>query len=144
MAHYQCPQCGFSFDTPQNLVDPKCPACGNRIQPMYSGFQQQQGPQPQPQPQYGYGYQPVGVFDEGPSGKSRGVAGLFAILLGCLGIHYFYLGKVGGGIFCILLCCITCGVWSIVCLVQGILMMSMKSEEFEQKYVNNSSTFPLF
>ena len=86
----------------------------------------------------------IGLFDEGPSGKSRGLAGLFAILLGGLGIHYFYMGKVTGGIICILLTIVTCGVWSIINLIMGIKMLCMKQDEFEEKYVNTPSAFPLF
>lgn len=95
------------------------------------------------QPNYAYG-RPPGVFDEGPSGKSRGVAGLLAILLGTLGVHYFYVGKVGGGLICILLSIITCGIWGIVALIQGIMLLTMTQEEFERKWVYSQSTFPLF
>ena len=114
----------------------------------------QQPPPPPPPPPNGYGPQPQysynpqnqepGVFDAGPSGKSRGLAGLFAILLGCFGVHYFYIGKAVGGIICILLTFVTCGIWSFLTLIQGILMMTMRQEEFERKYVNTTSSFPLF
>lgn len=84
-------------------------------------------------------------FDaSGPEGKCRGVAALLAILLGALGIHYFYLNKVGGGLLTILLTVITCGIWQIVVLIQGILMFCMTNETFERKYVQSTSTFPLF
>ncbi|MDE7237726.1 MAG: TM2 domain-containing protein, partial [Paramuribaculum sp.] len=43
------------------------------------------------------------AFDAGPSGRSRGVAGLLAIFLGSLGIQYFYLGKTQAGIIAIVL-----------------------------------------
>lgn len=90
-------------------------------------------------------YDSNNAFDSaGPEGKSRGVAALLAILLGYLGIHYFYLGKVGGGLICILLSIITCGAWQIITLIQGILMFCMTNEEFEQKFVRTTSTFPLF
>lgn len=98
-------------------------------------------------PQYAQGsVQPadIGLFDDGPSGKSRGLAGLFAILLGYLGIHYFYMGKVTGGIICILLTIVTCGVWSIVSLIMGIKILCMKQNEFEEKYINTPGTFPVF
>ena len=39
---------------------------------------------------------------------------------------------------------VTCGLWSILTLIQGIMMMCMKHEEFERKYVTNPATFPLF
>lgn len=144
MVHYHCSQCGFEFDTQQNLTDAKCPSCGGRVNPTFYDNRFQQGPQFQQQDPYTYYHRPIGVFDEGPSGKSRGVAGLFAILLGYLGVHYFYLGKISGGILCIFLCFITCGFWTFLTVIQGILMLSMSSEEFERKYANTPSSFPLF
>ena len=129
----------------------RCPYCGNEftpaqgpVPPQFGGQQPQYG---YGQPQYAYGPTPAaepGVFDNGPSGKSRGVAGLLAILIGGLGIHYFYLGKIGGGLLCILLQIVTCGIWQIVTLIQGVLMLTMRHSEFEQKYVYSQSTMPLF
>lgn len=115
-------------------------------QPQYGGAQQQYGqPYGVQQQQYGPGStQNVGVFDSGPSGKSRGVAGLLAIFLGGLGIHYFYCGKGGGGAICILLSVVTCGIWTILTLIQGIMMLTMSCDDFERKYVYSQSTFPLF
>lgn len=91
------------------------------------------GPCPPHSPMYGA--QPV---------KDKTAAGLFAIFLGGLGIQYFYLGKVTGGIITIVLSLITCGVWSIVTLIQGILMLTMTQAEFERKYIYTQSDFPLF
>lgn len=92
----------------------------------------------------GYGVGGPGLFDDGPSGKSRGVAGLLALLVGTLGIHYFYLGKVGAGLLCILLSCITCGIFGVIPFIQGIIMLTMKQDAFEQTYVYTNSFFPLF
>jgi TM2 domain-containing membrane protein YozV len=78
------------------------------------------------------------------SGKSKVAAGVLAILLGTLGIHYFYLGKVAGGILTILLSLVTCGLWEIITIIQGIVMLTMSDEEFDAKYVNTNKTFPLF
>ncbi|MCC8038121.1 MAG: TM2 domain-containing protein [Bacteroidales bacterium] len=72
------------------------------------------------------------------------MAGVLAILLGGLGVQYFYLGKIGGGFITILLSLCTCGCWSILTLVQGILMLTMPNQEFERKYVYSNSVFPLF
>lgn len=91
------------------------------------------GPCPPHSPMYGA--QPV---------KDKTATGLFAIFLGSLGIQYFYLGKVTGGIITIVLSLITCGVWSILTLIQGILMLTMTQAEFERKYVYTQSDFPLF
>ncbi len=85
------------------------------------------------------------AFDTcGPEGKSRGIAALLAILLGGLGVHYFYLGKVNAGIITIILTLITCGIWKIITLIQGILMLCMTNVMFREKYVTTISPFPLF
>ncbi len=85
------------------------------------------------------------AFDPcGPEGKSRGVAALLAILLGGLGIQYFYMGKTTAGIISIVLSIVTCGLWNVVMLVQGILMFCMTNQQFRQKYVLSTSTLPLF
>lgn len=81
---------------------------------------------------------------EPASGKDKTAAGVLAILLGGLGIQYFYVGKVAGGFLTILLSIVTCGLWSILMLVQGILMLTMSQQEFDQKYVYSDSTLPLF
>ncbi|MBO5443758.1 MAG: NINE protein [Muribaculaceae bacterium] len=72
------------------------------------------------------------------------ICGILAILVGTLGVHYFVLGKVSGGIYCILLSLVTCGLWGIVTLIQGILMLCMSDQDFEQKYMNTPKSFPLF
>ncbi|WP_288154310.1 NINE protein [Duncaniella freteri] len=78
------------------------------------------------------------------TGKDKIVCGVLAIVLGTLGAHYFYMGKAGGAIICILLSIITCGLWGILTLIQGVMMLTMTQADFECKYVLSSSTFPLF
>jgi len=67
-----------------------------------------------------------------PPRRNRIVAAIFALLLGGLGIHKFYLGKVGWGIVYILFC------WTfipgIVGFVEGIIYLTMSDEEFAAKY----------
>lgn len=83
------------------------------------------------------------AFADGPEGKSRGIAALLALLLGGLGIHYFYLGKPVGGIVYILLTIISCGcLGAILGLIQAILMFCMTNEEFRRRYVTTTSSFP--
>ncbi|MBR7029281.1 MAG: NINE protein [Bacteroidaceae bacterium] len=149
MVQYQCSRCGNVFNMQQPMPEVHCPICGGEcisINPQQSNNNGFQAWQTAYGPQYASGQQvrQPDVFDEGPSGKSRGIAGLLAILLGSIGVHYFYLGKIGGGIICILLTLITCGLWSILTLIQGILFFTMPQEKFEQKYVYSTSTFPLF
>lgn len=118
-----------------------CPTCGNVLVDVQT---QPQTPPPYGSQQNGYGYGNDAFSPSGPEGKSRGVSGLLAILIGALGVHYFYLGKVSGGLLTILLSAITCGLWGIITFVQGIMMLCMTNEEFENKYVRNPSAFPLF
>jgi hypothetical protein len=66
------------------------------------------------------------------SGRSRVSAALFAILLGGLGAHKFYLGQPGLGILYLLFC------WTfvpaVVGLIEGIVYLSMSDEAFSSKY----------
>lgn len=122
-----CPKCGRAVDDSAQF----CPTCG-----------------------YPFGatqYRPCdsvvsdNAFDPcGPEGKVRGIAALFAILLGSIGVQYFYLGKISAGIITILLTIVTCGLWEIVMLIQGVLMFCMSNQEFRQKYVLSNSALPLF
>lgn len=118
----KCTKCGQQFADTLNA----CPNCGNPVQMVQSIPNQQQ---------YAYAAQ---------SDKSKTTAGILALLLGGLGIHYFYVGKAAGGLICILLTLITCGLWWIVLLIQGFMMLSMTQEDFDRKYVYSQSTFPLF
>jgi TM2 domain-containing membrane protein YozV len=67
-----------------------------------------------------------------PAGRSRIAAAVFALLLGGLGIHKFYLGQVGMGILYLIFC------WtfipSIVGFVEGIIYLTMSDEAFARKY----------
>lgn len=135
MYTYQCPQCGRQFTTQTPVQNVQCPYCQYTFAPAYGQPQAQQQPA---------GYrQPMGVFDEGPSGKSRGVAALLCFLLGGFGAHYFYVGKTTGALICILLCIITCGVWGLMLIVQTIMLVTMSQEDFERKWVYSTSSFPL-
>lgn len=130
----QCPRCQQYVDDYATF----CSRCGY-------DFNSQPGAQQTPPPVNGASYPSDNAFDAcGPEGKSRGVAALLAILLGGLGIQYFYLGKNTAGILSIVLTVVTCGLWSFIALIQGILMFCMSNEQFRQKYVVNPSSFPLF
>ncbi len=68
---------------------------------------------------------------------------LLAILLGWLGIHYFYIGKTTGGIVFLLLTVISCGsIPALLGLIQGIMMLCMTNQEFENRYLLTTSSFP--
>lgn len=67
-----------------------------------------------------------------PSGKSRVMAALFGILLGGLGIHHFYLGRIGLGILYVVFCWTL--VPAIVGFIEGIIYLSMSDGAFSAKY----------
>ncbi len=75
---------------------------------------------------------PKTAFDPNGYKKNRIAAGLFGILLGGLGIHKFYLGKIGWGILYLALC------WTFIPalagLIEGILYLTMSDQEFAAKY----------
>lgn len=123
----------------------KCgaPISGNNTACEYCGFvlktttpQQPQRQQPQ-QPQTVYQqtiYQQVGnpAIDQRWPIKSKVTAGVLGILLGGIGIHKFYLGKVGMGILYLLLC------WTyvpaIIGLIEGIVYLASNDENFQLKH----------
>lgn len=67
-----------------------------------------------------------------PNGKSKLVAALFALFLGGLGIHKFYLGMIGWGVVYLLFC------WTfipaLIGFIEGIVLLAMTEEEFSRKY----------
>lgn len=74
--------------------------------------------------------------------KEKIVAGIFALALGPLGIHKFYLGYTKAGIIHLLVFFIgmlplflgTLAI-SIIALIEGIIYLTKSDEEFEQTYV---------
>lgn len=130
------------------------------------GYQQQQGYNQQTynqgynqqgyqQQNYNQSYQPSmrpyvestsnNAFNCGPEGKCRGIYALFAMTLGSIGMHYFYVNKIGAAILTMVLLFITCGAWAVIPIIQGILAFwTMTNEEFDRKYVASNTFFPLF
>lgn len=76
--------------------------------------------------------------------SKKTLCGIMAIIFGTLGVQYFVLGKVPAGFITILLSIVTCGAWEIITLIQGIMMLCMSDDEFRRKYIDTTSTFPLF
>ena len=62
------------------------------------------------------------------------VAGIFALLLGSLGIHKFYLGYTQEGVIQIVISVVTCGIGGIIPFIEGILYLVKSDEEFYQTY----------
>ena len=135
MALIRCNQCG-------NMVSenaPTCPNCGNPI----NAYAQQ--------PQNFNAYNaPNNYNPAGASLKSKSTAGILAILLGGFGGHYFYLGKpIAGIVFLVVnllgffLIFPSLIIW-ILSIIQGIMMLTMSDQDFNNKYVYTTNQFPLF
>lgn len=100
-----CSECGAIIKAKAEI----CPKCGVRQLPTPSSFSA-----------------------TAPNGKSKLAAALFAIFLGGLGIHKFYLGRVVWGIVYLLFC------WTfipaIIGFIEGILLLVMSETEFNRKF----------
>ena len=143
---HNCPECGKQYSTQDKVNRVKCPYCGAETSVSYAENEQSRWEQfNSQQRQYG---NIDSVFNNGPSGKSRGIAGLLAILMGWCGLHYFYIGKTNAGILFLLIAVLSCGIFAtittIVSIIQGVLFFTSTQEEFEFKWVNSPSNFPMF
>jgi TM2 domain-containing membrane protein YozV len=67
-------------------------------------------------------------------GKQKIVAGLLGILLGGLGVHHFYLGSTMAGVIELIATFVTCGIASLVGLIEGILILVMSDADFDARY----------
>ena len=92
------------------------------------------------------GYQPMQSVNQGPGSmtdyKAMGadkkiIAGICGILLGGFGVHKFILGYTTEGIIQIVITFVTCGIGSIVGLVEGIIYLTKSDEEFVRTYIQN-------
>ncbi len=152
-----CPQCGAPIDAraqsckfcggvfaskpaykppPQPRTPPPQagPYAGSYTPPPqgpYGGPYQQQGPYGGPYPPQGPGYRPP-VQQQYHSGKSKLVAGLLAIFLGGIGVHKFYLGRIGMGVLYLLFC--WTGIPALVGFIEGIIYLCSNDQVFEAKY----------
>ncbi|MHB1157764.1 MAG: TM2 domain-containing protein [Phycisphaerales bacterium] len=64
------------------------------------------------------------------------LAGILGILLGGLGIHRFILGDAMGGILRIVITLVTCGMGSLIGLIEGIIYLTKSDEEFKKIYID--------
>lgn len=133
MAENLCPQCGAPND-PEAV---RCKYCGEALTPPAAatsqGYQTYQAPPVIQQTIYTNGG-PNGNDGIDPSWpiKSKIAAGVLGILLGGLGIHKFYLGKVGQGIVYLLFC------WTfvpeVIGFIEGIIYLCSNDHNFQVKH----------
>ena len=108
-----CKFCGAEIDDDCVV----CPACGKQVAPLKT--------------EGGYD----GGLGKTINGKNKLAAALFGILLGGIGIHFFYLGNTTAGILSIVFC--WTGIPAIIGLVQGILMLIESDEDFAKRIKTN-------
>lgn len=69
--------------------------------------------------------------------NKRVIAGIFALLLGGLGIHKFILGYTQEGVIQLLIGICTCGIGGIIGFIEGIIYLTKSDEEFYNIYQAN-------
>ena len=131
MAETVCPQCAAPIDPGAAA----CTLCGEKLA-VQQAAQQVQQPQTvyvqQPQPQVVT--QQVYMTGINPSWpvKSKIAAGLLGIFLGGIGVHKFYMGKIGMGILYLLFC--WTGIPAIVGFIEGVIYLCSNDENFQLKH----------
>lgn len=112
-----CKYCGAQIDDNCST----CPRCGATIDPIVVNEQRP----------YEENNTSFNSINSTVYGKNKLVAGLFAILLGDIGIHQFYLGNNGKGILCLLFS--WTGIPAIIGLIQGILILCESDDDFAKR-----------
>jgi TM2 domain-containing membrane protein YozV len=69
--------------------------------------------------------------------SKRILAGVLAIVIGSLGIHKFILGYTKEGIIQLILTFVSCGILSLIPLIEGIIYLTKSDEEFIETYQIN-------
>lgn len=143
MTENKCPQCGAPLEPGEKI----CRYCGESLPPVQQaqnaapyGYDPARGPQQQPYQQPLYPpYQGQAAYPPPPYAfpmgrpKRKITAGILGVLLGGLGIHKFYLGRVWMGLLYLLFC--WTAVPALLGLIEGIIYLCCTEEQFQYKYV---------
>lgn len=65
------------------------------------------------------------------------LAGVLGIFFGGFGVHKFVLGYTTEGLIQIAITIVTCGVGSLVGLIEGIIYLTKSDEDFVRTYIQN-------
>ncbi|MDR2460295.1 MAG: TM2 domain-containing protein [Deltaproteobacteria bacterium] len=108
-----CANCGLNF--PDGLA--ACPSCGIPVQSLPPQTSMNMPTQGHPQRQYGYPQGQMPSFTPGPSSPlNMSAVSVLCFYFGWLGVHRFYMGKIGSGIL-MLLTFGGLGLWSFIDIV---------------------------
>jgi len=132
-----CTKCGATNDENAQF----CHTCQTQLAPVSTGYQSAPASGAY---QSAPGYQPMQSVNPGQmtdwktlGGDKKIIAGICGILLGGFGVHKFILGYTTEGIIQIVITLVTCGVGSIVGLVEGIIYLTKSDEDFVRTYIQN-------
>lgn len=148
-----CPQCGAPVEPGAR----ECKFCGEKLvqqqvnqqfNPQFNQQQMNQQFNPQMNQQFNqqYNQQPRTVYVQQPIPqpvymtainpawpiKSKIAAGILAIFLGGIGIHKFYMGKVGMGLLYLIFC--WTGVPGVIGFIEGVIYLCSNDENFQLKH----------
>lgn len=74
--------------------------------------------------------------------SKRLLAGILAIVLGPFAVHKFILGYTKEGVIQLIVNFVTCGVASIISIIEGVIYLTKSDEEFIETYqVNKKGWF---
>lgn len=68
-------------------------------------------------------------------------AALLGIFLGTFGANKFFLGYINEGIIQIVLNIVTCGIATVVPLIEGIIYLTMSDQQFDDTYIKNKKAW---
>src|ERR1051326_425252 len=120
-----CTKCGAQNDNLSQV----CSQCQAPL-PSVAGYEPIQPPSP------AYSGPPAQDWKQIGADKKL-VAGLWGILVGGLGVHKFILGYTTEGIIQIVITLVTCGIGSVVGLIEGIIYLTKSDEDFVRTYIQN-------
>ena len=76
-----------------------------------------------------------------PQDNKKVIAGIMGILFGGFGIHKFVLGYTKEGVITLIATIITCGMFSLVGFVEGIIYLTKSDDDFYRTYQENKKAW---
>ena len=90
---------------------------------------------------YGYNNEQNGNTPTPYRSDKKIAAALLGIFLGFFGANKFYMGYSKEGIIQLVISILSCGILSIIPLIEGIIYLTMSDELFDQTYIKNKKAW---